>query len=86
MSEANDELGTGSELNTDDEIEGADEEPFEEQLPSGMVAAEAKRLKEVIEACIEGGLSVRSVEKVLKARPLLCKCSYQSIMRWVKKE
>ena len=82
--EANDDLRADSEIGADDELES--EEAFEEQLPSGVVEAEAERLKEVIEACIEGGMSSRSVEKVLKARPLFCKCSYQSIARWVKKQ
>ena len=83
---ADDELGIDSEFETDEELESEDEEVFEQQLASGVVESEAKRLKEVVEACIEGGMSGRSIERVLKARPLLCKCSYQSIARWVKKE
>ena len=81
-----DGLNVDSELETDEELESEDEEVFEQQLASGVVEAEAKRLKEVIEACIDGDMPARSIEKVLKARLLLCKCSYQSIARWVKKK
>ena len=43
-----DGLDVDSELETDEELESEDEEVFEQQLASGAVEAEAKRLKEVI--------------------------------------
>ena len=49
----------------------------------GLVEHEARRLSEVVEACLKGGMSSRGIELVLKARPLRSRCSYQSIMRWV---
>ena len=45
---ADDRLDVDSELEADEELESEDEETFEQQLASGAVEAEAKRLKEVI--------------------------------------
>ena len=51
-----------------------------------IVEEEAVRLIEVIRACIEGGLSSRSIQKVLKARSLQCKCSYEAIENLAKRQ
>ena len=55
------------------------------EADEGVVEMEASRLKEVISVAKEGSMSIRCIEKLLKARPLCCKCSYQSIRLWMKK-
>ena len=47
----------------------------------GVVAAETKRLTEVIAAAEDGLMSGRSIDRLLKARPLCSKVSYQSIKK-----
>ena len=83
--EADDYYGSSVDIDSHsapDSDRSAKEETLEEEVT--VVEQEARRLSEVIEACIGGGLSSRNIEKVLKARPLSCRCSYQSIKRWVK--
>ena len=55
------------------------------EADEGVVEMEASRLKEVISVAEEGSMSIRCIEKLLKARTLCCKCSYQSIRLWMKK-
>ena len=49
----------------------------------GIVQVEAQRLTEVIAAAEDGLMSARSIDRLLKARPLCCKVSYQSIKKWL---
>ena len=70
---------------SDSESDGSSDKP-EGDASISTVEHEARRLVEVIRACIEGGLSSRSIEKVLKAKPLECKCSYKSIESFVKRQ
>ena len=79
-----------SDFDSDMDIESGDDifndwDAMEINVNANVVEKEAKRLSEVIQACIDGKMSSGSIENVLKAKPLDCKCSYQSIKRWMKR-